>query len=101
MGLGMSSAVDIKNVNIDLSPWLSSLSDVDTHTITDVTSNGLCPLYAFLLEENFRTRMERTYLGQLLSNDKNILPLYKKYNWEYTPQLGLKGIKGLHPNEEL
>ena len=33
--------------------------------------------------------------------DKNILPLYKKYNWEYTPQLGLKGIKGLHPNEEL
>lgn len=74
MGLGMSSAVDIKNVNIDLSPWLSSLSDVNTHTITDITSNGLCPLYAFLLEENFRTRMERTYLGQLLSNDKNILP---------------------------
>ncbi|MBR1776517.1 aldolase catalytic domain-containing protein [bacterium] len=30
--------------------------------------------------------------------DKNILPLYKEYNWEYTPERGYRGIKGLHPN---
>ena len=29
--------------------------------------------------------------------EKNILPLYKKYNWEYTPQKALLGIKNLHP----
>ncbi len=25
-------------------------------------------------------------------------PLYKKYNWQYTPKNGFKGLKGLHPN---
>ena len=29
--------------------------------------------------------------------NNNILPLYKIGNWEYTPQRGLKGIKGIHP----
>ncbi len=33
--------------------------------------------------------------------DKNIVPLYKDYNWEYTPQRGYRGIKGLHPNAPL
>lgn len=30
--------------------------------------------------------------------NKNILPLYRDYNWEYTPDKGYRGIKGLHPN---
>lgn len=33
--------------------------------------------------------------------EKNIRPLYKDYNWEYTPDKGYRGIKGLHPNTEL
>ena len=31
--------------------------------------------------------------------EKNILPLYNKYNWEYTPQRGFRGICGIHPAE--
>ena len=31
---------------------------------------------------------------------KYIAPLYKDYHWGYTPQMGLKGIKGLHPNTQ-
>lgn len=27
-----------------------------------------------------------------------IEPLYREYNWNYTPQRGYKGIKGIHPN---
>ena len=31
--------------------------------------------------------------------EKNILPLYKKYNWEYTPDKAYRGIHGLHPTQ--
>lgn len=31
---------------------------------------------------------------------KYIAPLYKDYKWGYTSQMGLKGIKGLHPNTQ-
>ena len=31
---------------------------------------------------------------------KHIAPLHKEYRWGYTPQMGLKGIKGLHPNTQ-
>ena len=33
--------------------------------------------------------------------NKNILPLYKDYNWEYTPDRGYRGLRGLHPNVPL
>ncbi len=33
--------------------------------------------------------------------NKNILPLYEKYNWEYNPVRGFKGIKGIHPDKEI
>lgn len=33
--------------------------------------------------------------------EENILPLYKDYNWEYLPQKGLKGLRGIHPNRNL
>lgn len=35
------------------------------------------------------------------SINKNIQPLYKDYNWEYTPDRGYRGIMGLHPNASL
>lgn len=31
--------------------------------------------------------------------EQNILPLYKKYNWEYTPDKAYRGIHGLHPTQ--
>jgi len=30
---------------------------------------------------------------------ENIAPFYNFYNWEYHPQKGLKGIKGIHPSD--
>ena len=35
------------------------------------------------------------YIWQVIESD--LCSLYKNYNWEYTPQRGLSGIKGLHP----
>lgn len=33
--------------------------------------------------------------------ETNILPLYDKYNWEYTPIRAYKGIHSLHPTQEI
>ena len=47
----------------------------------------------------FLYRQGKKYSLNSIKNciDKNILPLYEKYNWEYTPQRAYKGIMGLHP----
>lgn len=64
-GFSMNSAQDITNVNFDLSLWVASLSDSKKHTIIDLTENGLYPLSAFVLEENFKKRMDATSAGIL------------------------------------
>ena len=61
----MNSASNLENVNINLDPWVASLSDSDTHTIIDLTDNGLYPLSEFVLEENFKRRINSTALGSL------------------------------------
>lgn len=65
VGLTMNSANDLKDINLDLSPWIESLSDSDTHTIVDLTENGIYPLSEFILEENFKRRLDATSLGAL------------------------------------
>ena len=42
-------------------------------------------------------RYEMDYIWEIIEDD--IAPLYGKFNWEYTPQRGFRGIKGMHPAE--
>ena len=56
-----------------------------------------------LLIEYLNKRYEKEYNTDIIWEciNKNILPLYEKYNWEYTPARGLKGLRGIHPDKEL
>lgn len=74
VGLGMNNAVDLKNVNFDLTSWVNSLSDSKLHTIIDLTENGLYPLSAFILEENLKKRMDNTSSGILSKYPKFVTP---------------------------
>ena len=60
VGLSMNSAENLVNINFDLAPWVASLSDSKKHTIIDITDNGLYPLSAFVIEENFKKRLDAT-----------------------------------------
>lgn len=65
-------ATSIKNLSVDLTPWLNSIS-TDNNTIIDITSGsteeecGLYPMSDFVLEKNFKYRMDDTTLGLLES----------------------------------
>lgn len=61
----MNSASNLDDVSINLDPWVESLSDSNTHTIVDIADNGLYPLSEFVLEENFKRRIDGTALGSL------------------------------------
>ena len=57
---------------------------------------------------NTKTELLAEYLNRCGKNydvefliegaEKNITPISKEHYWEYTPQKGFKGIKGIHPN---
>ena len=49
-----------KDMSIDLTEWLKSLADVNTHTLIDIAEGGLVPLRDFFIEKNFRHRIEDT-----------------------------------------
>ena len=51
----------------------------------------------FLYRNNKRYRID--VIWECL--EKNILPLCKQYNWEYTPKRAYKGIHGLHPTQDV
>lgn len=61
----MNSASELSNISFNLEPWVQSLSDLNNHTIVDLTENGAFPLSAFVLEENFKRRFDDTSLGIL------------------------------------
>lgn len=73
-GQTMSSAQRLNDVSIDLGPWVSSLSDSKKHTCIDIAQNGLYPMSAFVLEENFKTRFDDTSLGILPKNPYFVTP---------------------------
>lgn len=60
-GQAVVGAVSLENMQLDLSSWLNSLNNVNTHTIIDVLDQGLYPLSYFVLEENFKRRFDDTY----------------------------------------
>ena len=51
------------------------------------------------LNRNCNKGYKSNYLWNLI--ETYISPLYDRYNWEYTPQKGLRGIKGIHPKEQI
>lgn len=61
----MNSSDSIENIEINLTPWIKSLSESGKHTIIDITENGLIPISKFVLEENFRKRLDYTTLSIL------------------------------------
>lgn len=67
-------AASLDNLQIDLSSWLSSLNDVNKHTIIDVLDQGLHPLSGFVLEKNYAKRFDDTFNGVLEKRTKLITP---------------------------
>lgn len=74
IGATLNSTIDLAKVNIDLVPWVQSLSDPSKHSIIDVTNDGLYPLSEFVLEENFKKRIDNTAMGITSANNKIIVP---------------------------
>lgn len=60
-----TSVGDVMDFSIDLSAWLSSLNDKSTHTLIGIHDAGLTPISSFMLEENFKRRVQDTHLGYL------------------------------------
>lgn len=73
-GQAVVGAVSLENLQLDLSSWLNSLSNVNTHTIIDVLDQGLYPLSYFVLEENFKRRFNDTFNEVLEKRTKLITP---------------------------
>lgn len=65
-GISMNNADKIETIAFNLEPWVATLSDSKTHTIIDLTENGLLPMSNIVLEENYKKRMDYTS-AQLLS----------------------------------
>ena len=66
-GLGTieTSAESIENMNIDLTPWLRTLSDQSNHVMIGLKENGegLIGLSELVLETNFKQRIQDTHMG--------------------------------------
>lgn len=60
-GVSEVKPTSVDKVNVDLTLWVNSLSDESTHTMIDFSNNGLCPLSGFVLEQNFKRRMDDTF----------------------------------------
>lgn len=67
---------ELAKLSLDLTPWLQSTKDRNLHTIIDITSGltdserGLYPMSDFVLEKNFKYRLDDTTLGFLESLDE-------------------------------
>lgn len=67
------TATGLKDLNINLTTWMQSLNDESKHTIIDIVDSGLYPLSGFVLEQNFKQRMDDTANG-ILEDVPNLLP---------------------------
>lgn len=65
----------LKSLNIDLTSWMRSLNDVSNHTMIDVMDNSLYPLSDFVLEKNFKQRLDDTF--------NEVLPAYNNLVYPY------------------
>lgn len=77
-----TSVDEVKKMSIDMSSWLSSLNNVSTHTLIGIQDAGLTAISSYMLEENFKRRVQDTHLGYL-NTDVLIEPfieIVKVYN---------------------
>lgn len=51
---------DLDNLSLDMTSWWNSLADASKHTLIDIKDEGLYPLSAFVLEKNFKNRLDDT-----------------------------------------
>lgn len=74
-GGGQNVAINTKvsNINIDLTPWRYSLKDMANNTMIDIADNSLYPLSAFVLEQNFKQRLDDTF-NEILPANKELVP---------------------------
>lgn len=66
---GCSMPQEVGNSSVDLSSWISSLSDKSTDVIADFNQNGLIPISEFILERNLRNS-----LNFYINNEPNNTP---------------------------
>lgn len=52
---------EVKNTNVDLSAWLSSLNDKSTHNIVEFGNGGLIPITDLIVEENLKSQIKEYY----------------------------------------
>lgn len=62
------------SLSIDLTDWIRSLSDNRYHTMIDIEDNGIVPISAFVLETNYRYRLEDTIDGLIDTEPSLIEP---------------------------
>lgn len=56
---------DMKSAFIDLTSWFRSLQNERSHTLIDISDQGLAGLEQFILESNLKERLSRTLSGKL------------------------------------
>lgn len=59
-GISLNGADKIDNINLDLTQWVTSLSNPATHTIVDFKESGLYSLSDLISEANFKRRFDDT-----------------------------------------
>ena len=52
---------EVKNTNVDLSAWVSSLNDKSTHNIVEFGNGGLIPITDLIVEVNLKSQINKYY----------------------------------------
>jgi hypothetical protein len=52
---------EVKNTSVDLSSWMSSISDKSTHSIVEFGTESLIPITDFIVERNLRNQIRDYY----------------------------------------
>lgn len=55
----------LETVKVNLTPWIASLKDTSLHTLVQFLHGGLCPVSAFILEDNFKKLLDLTANGYI------------------------------------
>jgi len=52
---------EVKDININLSGWVGSLTDKSTHSIVEIPDDGLIPICDFIVERNLQNQIKSYY----------------------------------------
>lgn len=65
---------EIKDTNVDLSDWITSLNDKSNNTLIEFGIDGLIPISDLIVENNLRKEMEKYYVSGVTTPLKLIEP---------------------------